>query len=86
MYTLFEKLHGRRCQVDGLMGTLRHEVHSQKYPYPAIYHKLIHVPSESAKRSPAYRKLRAQLGDDYITDLTCSETLGEIAHRLGVAW
>ena len=86
METLFEKLDGKRCKVDDVMGTLKHEIHSQRYPYPATYHKLIHYPSKTGQKTEAYRQLRRQLGDDWITDLTYSEDLGSLAERLGVSF
>lgn len=95
----FVFLNGKHYVLDGISGVFEHwwERRSKKIyvtgyapytPEPAeVYwlEELRHVPDEVGKQSEEYQKTRAELGDDWATDLTESETFRyvDIATELG---
>lgn len=82
--TVFEFLDGKPYTLDGIHGYFKHEVHTAIYPYQHTYERLIHEADGAGRNSVAYGKVRQQLGDDYVTDLTdATDTYCGIAYDLG---
>lgn len=82
---LFELFDGRTCTLDGVHGRLVHRQVQCTYPYNRIDHRLYHVASPKGRQSAEYQAAKRRLGDDYDTDLTWSENLGEIARRCRIS-
>ena len=79
-----EKIDGQTYNLDGISGTLRYTESVAKYPYKHTVQRLDHVPDSTGKRTAAYQERKRQLGDDWISDLTQSDRLVEIATALGI--
>lgn len=54
-------------------GVLKHKVIQAIYPYPRAVHQLTWEATEEAKKTEAYRFVRHQLHDDWVSDLTDSD-------------
>ena len=81
---LFRALDGRHYTLDGIGGVLSYETFVASYPYPHVDHSFHHRPDAKGRRSEEYLKVRRMLRDDWSTDLTNSERLGEIVQKLRV--
>ncbi len=81
---LFRALDGRRYTLDGISGVLSYETFIAVYPYKHVDHSFHHTADATGRRSEEYLKVRKILRDDWSTDLTNSERLGEIARKLRV--
>jgi hypothetical protein len=81
---LFRALDGRHFTLDGVSGVLSYEKLVATYPYPHVDHSFHHTADAKGRRSEEYLKVRRILRDDWSTDLTNSERLGEIAQKLRV--
>lgn len=81
---LFEALDGRSYTLDGISGTLVFTTYRAIYPYDRTVEKLEHRPDRRGKATPEYQRLKDQLHDDWMTDLTDSHALVAIAQELGV--
>jgi hypothetical protein len=74
---VFEFLHGREYTHDGIRGVFEHV---GEYPYEKLYHN----PIARGRRTPQYKAIKAQLGDDWSTDMTdLIETYCKAALELG---
>jgi hypothetical protein len=70
---VWEKHDGRLVTVEGLRCKLRVSTYDAIYPY---VHKVLDVsavPTVAAKRTVAYRTVRAELRDDWSTDVLQSD-------------
>ena len=74
---IFSDLDGKKSTVDGLTGVFKYETWDAIYPYAHTVHKMSFVPDAKAKRTEEYRFMRETLGDDFIIDMTNSETIAE---------
>jgi hypothetical protein len=81
---LFRALDGRHYTLDGISGVLSYETFIAVYPYKHVDHSFHHTADAKGRRSEEYLKVRKILRDDWSTDLTNSERLGEIARKLRV--
>lgn len=71
---IFSFLHGKPYALSGVSGVFRND---------AANGHLLHIPDAAGRNSQTYRDLRRKLGDDWETDMTCSERIGDIALELG---
>jgi hypothetical protein len=87
MSTLVEEvgafLNGRRYVMDGIAGVIRFKSYKAIYPYDRVVHSVWHEAAGEGKDSPRYQETKRELGDDWVTDLTDSDRLFEIAAELG---
>jgi hypothetical protein len=81
---LFRALDGRHYTLDGISGVLSYETSVASFPYAHVDHSFHHRPDAKGRRSEEYLKVRRILRDDWSTDLTNSERLGEIAQKLRI--
>lgn len=72
-------LDGKRYRLDGVEGRFKVTAHYISYPYERVEYSLEHLPSPKGKRSRAYRAMRSELGDDWVTDLSWSEDMRDVA-------
>lgn len=72
-----ETINGMPYTLDGIHGRIKVETWGGRTT-------ISHEPSPQGKRTDAYQKMRAQLRDDWSTDLTWSERLGSIMYELGI--
>ena len=71
---IFSFLRGKHYSLSGVSGVFQHD--------DANGH-LLHIPDAAGRKSQTYRDLRRRLGDDWETDMTYSERIGDIALELG---
>ena len=69
----WEQHDGALVTVDGLRCKLRVESYEAIYPYRHRVLNVRAVPTRAAKRSEVYRSVRADLGDDWSTDVLESD-------------
>jgi len=74
---------GRPYTLDGIAGVLRYRTYKAIYPYPHTAEVFEHVPDGSGRKTDAYRAIRVQLGDDFVTDLRWSPRFAAILHDVG---
>lgn len=72
-----EAMNGRPYCLDGIHGTIRIERFRGTKT-------ICRHPSKRGQDTDAYREMRTKLGDDWVTDLTYSERLGEIIADLQI--
>ncbi len=70
-----EFLNGKAYTHQGISGTFRYE--------PDRRMKISHTADYDGRRTPAYRKMRDYLGDDWNTDFTNHDDLCDVALALG---
>lgn len=66
----FEDLDGIEVPLMGIDGILCHQVTKCRYPYEYVQHKLLHRPTEAARPTAAYQRIKERLGDDWYTDVS----------------
>jgi len=76
-------LDGKTAVVDGVEGTFELEVWTDRFGMQC--QRLHHIPTDNGMQSEAYRKVRDELRDDWVSDLTWSPVAVEIAVDLGFA-
>lgn len=83
----YEAIDGKAYTLDGIHGHIK-VTHT---PLPSAYAdqrrwttSISHNPSKKGMETDAYQKTRAQLRDDWSSDLTNSERLGTIMWELGI--
>ncbi len=81
----WEKHDGKLVTIDGLRCKLRVRSYEAIYPYKRRVIDVSAEPTVAAKRSEAYRTVRAKLGDDWSTDVLQSDidVQSEILAQLG---
>lgn len=83
----FEFLHSKQYVLEGVSGRFVHEVYTVPvYPYASrqTVEKLEHHPDAEGRESEAYRKVRCELADDWVSDITDNVYLYcQIARELG---
>ena len=79
-----ELMDGKTLVIGGISGTIKYTEYTAIYPYERLVQRINHQPDAKGKATAAYKELRAMLGDDWDTDLTDSERLGQYAIELGI--
>ena len=70
---------GQTVKLDGIRGVIRVDVSGG-------YTRVWHEPDAAGKRTEAYRKVRAELRDDWSTDLSWSERLVDVMTDCGIVF
>ena len=70
---VWERHNGAIVVVGGLRCRLRVESYEAIYPYVHTVFKVSAVPTGSARRTATYQRTRAELGDDWDTDVLESD-------------
>ncbi|MHC4301009.1 MAG: hypothetical protein ACYS7Y_27355 [Planctomycetota bacterium] len=70
---MWEKHDGQVVTVGGLRCNLRVRTHRAVYPYVHTVLNVSAVPTVAARRTVAYRTIRAELRDDWDTDVLESD-------------
>jgi hypothetical protein len=73
----YDAINGKAYTLDGIHGHIKVEHFAGRL-------SISHNPSKKGKETDAYQKMRAQLRDDWSSDLTNSERLGTIMWELGI--
>lgn len=73
----FEALDGKAYTLDGIHGHFKNETFRGEA-------RIAHYPSKKGQQTKEYRELRTRLGDDWSSDLSQSERLGEIMWECGI--
>ena len=61
---------GVKRTFEGITEKVFIEGYDAKYPYPHRCVKICGYPTKASKKTSAYRGIRDQLGDDFVSDLT----------------
>lgn len=72
-----EAIDGRKATVRGMSGTLRHTV------VGGMTRVMLMIDAKG-RQTAEYQATKRQLRDDWDLDLTNSDTLGPIMHRMGI--
>ncbi len=73
-------LDGKHLVLDGIDGHIKVERPRPSPYYGTTLTRVIHNASAKGRKSDEYRKIKQKLGDDWSTDLTSGERVGEIAN------
>ena len=74
-------LDGKTGTVDGMRGRFQYTTYRPRGSTRTTQ-TLVHQPNAAARETQAYREQRQQLGDDFVTDLTNSDDLMNIARSM----
>lgn len=81
----FELLDNKFCVIDGLTCQIKHKAFNAISPYMHVAHTLTAIPTEEAKETEAYRKVKRELRDDWTFSLEeNSELRFSILEQLGL--
>ncbi len=79
-----EYLDGKTYTHNGISGKITYSERQARYPYPHIVQKIEHEANAAGKRSIEYQEAKRILGDDWVSDITNSESLINIALACGM--
>jgi hypothetical protein len=75
---MWAKHEGRKVKVDGITCKVKVINYRAKYPLQEIVEKVYVEPTKQAKQTEKYRRMRAEIGDNFYIDLKdCSLELQE---------
>lgn len=83
---VLEFMDGKSYVLDGISGVFKYSKRnllSGDFGTVSLRYELVHEADEIGRQNDAYRQVRRMLGDDYVTDMTWSERLVDIAVELG---
>lgn len=78
------KLDGKRYTLNGVSGVIKYSERQAIYPYVRTVQEITHEADATGKHSVEYQEAKRYLGDDYVSDLTNSESLVNIALACGI--
>lgn len=79
-----EYLDGKTYTLNGVSGKITYTERQAIYPYPRTVQKIEHEADTVGKQSIEYREAKRMLGDDWLSDITDSECLVNIALNCGM--
>lgn len=66
---------GRPYSMNGIQWTIKRRQHNAIYPYAHTVVTFTAEPTEAGRRMDAYKAERCRLGDEWVADITNSESL-----------